>query len=792
MLQISKLRWALGSSILVLLSLAVACAIQPTREGTQGSSRTPSAEFGYHHEARTLNPVEKAGREIWYKATAGNARYHTYSLPQRVIGYRLDWFKLLNSRERPHRFDNWGMINDPDCCAPGSPGCPATSPEQTFGMDWCPGDDELLSYVGREGYRDPACDFSDPEGRGDKQDPCDLRFGTSTGALGFRKFPNPRFDAAKWRELNGGRNGTWAGLSRRLNDHSIEPPFTIGFTCGSCHISFNPLKPPGNPNAPTWDNVSGTVGNQFMKPGQILLSGLPKDSFEYQLFSYERPGTTDTSGVQNDQVTNPGTMNSIINLPKRPMFTETIKAWRKVESCSPGENCWCEPGHSRKCWFKSTQEGKTHHILKGGEDSIGPSGAVQRVYINIGSCSEECWFNNMMDFRVIDPKGRNYMQRPFDVAQCRRDCPNFRAIEDRTGDVLAFLSSARPMDLHVAKGESVSALKHELGVKYGANAVERGQKVFQQNCAQCHSSHEVSPTGAQVDFLRVDASTGIREDFLSSEKLYPATDIGGSLCRSMHSNHMRGRIWEQYASETYHQRNSVSSVPGQTAAHGPGYLRPISLISAWAFAPFMHNNAIGPEMCNIPSKPEYATHISPFRDGNLNCTPYDPSVDARVKVFEESMYELLHPDIRKPKAYLTTSEAKIPLIPKLMINPLKPPISIYLTVPAGTDVAGMGGFRHKDFMKEFIRYMKDPSTFPLLANRKYGVNLGGMLTRAFAETRRSFGGWANGIHVDAERFATYLKIYGNCDPKDENSGHTFGSGLSEDEKKALTAFMATL
>ena len=36
-----------------------------------------------------------------------------------------------------------------------------------------------------------------------RQSACDLAFGTSTGALGFRKFPNPRFDAEKWRKING-------------------------------------------------------------------------------------------------------------------------------------------------------------------------------------------------------------------------------------------------------------------------------------------------------------------------------------------------------------------------------------------------------------------------------------------------------------------------------------------------------------------------------------------------------------------------------------------------------------
>ena len=39
--------------------------------------------------------------------------------------------------------------------------CPAKSLEETYGFDWCPGDDELLKFVGQPGYRDPACDFKD-------------------------------------------------------------------------------------------------------------------------------------------------------------------------------------------------------------------------------------------------------------------------------------------------------------------------------------------------------------------------------------------------------------------------------------------------------------------------------------------------------------------------------------------------------------------------------------------------------------------------------------------------------
>ena len=37
---------------------------------------------------------------------------------------------------------------------------------------------------------------------------------------------------------------------------------------------------------------------------------------------------------------------------------------------------------------------------------------------------------------------------------------------------------------------------------------------------------------------------------------------------------------------------------------GRGYYRPPSLLSLWAYAPFMLNNGIGPEVCGKPSKSE--------------------------------------------------------------------------------------------------------------------------------------------------------------------------------------------
>src|SRR5262245_6999298 len=219
---------------------------------------------GFYAGETGLDPSEIAGREIWYKATAGNSRFHTYVFQQRA-GIFIDWFRVLRADQRDDRFAAFGLINDPGCCTPGAEGCPAKSPDETYGFDWCPGDQELLKFVGRTGYRDPACDFRDAAPAADhphhakkdqRQSSCDLAFGTSTGALGYRKFPNPRFDRERWLKLNG-KLGSWEGFSktlssdrnnsdygvRHLADGSIEPPFLIGTSCGSCHIAFDPLNP---------------------------------------------------------------------------------------------------------------------------------------------------------------------------------------------------------------------------------------------------------------------------------------------------------------------------------------------------------------------------------------------------------------------------------------------------------------------------------------------------------------------------------------------------------------------
>lgn len=823
--------------------VAAQTSVPETVPGDRGPAAAVRDDPGFYAGEAPLNPSERAGREIWYKATAGNSRFHTYTFQQR-IGVLIDWHRVLNSKERDDRFRAWGIINDPGCCVPGSDGCPARSLEETYGFDWCPGDTELLSFVGRSGYRDPACDYQDApvdtsdvhhRNKDQRQSSCDLAFGTSTGALGFRKFPNPRFDPERWKAVNGS-SATWEGYGKRLSadagnsdaevsrlaDGSIEPPFLIGISCGSCHIAFDPLNPPADPGHPRWENLKGAVGNQYTRISEVLASGMSRRTLEFQVFAHARPGTSDTSAVPTDQINNPGTINAIVNTARRPTFAnEMVTKWRKVGECAAGSDaasCWCEPERDgSKCWARATQsESRIHHILKGGEDSIGALEAIQRVYFNIGSCAEQCWVNHLTDLRQLDPQQRNFGQTPFDIGQCRRDCPNFRAIEDRLPNILAFLQSAesRATDLREArelelKKKSAAATYDErrfvadLNREFGKDAVARGRDVFASNCARCHSSLSEGQAGsfANRNFTALDPASGLRADWMGNDQATLVSEVGTFRCRALHSNHMKGHVWEQYGSETLHSR------PGDPALHDPadggrGSYRNISLLSAWAHAPFLHNNALGPELCGQPANRANDFYRSPYvtADGKElagsaapACSVYDPSVQGRLALFKASMRDLLNPQQRVPKITRFSDDVPIAFGPRVWDGEQERQVlGFSVTISAGTRAGALGNFQHKQFAQDLLLSKLHPVEVQERLSRTLGQKRGAAVFAALNEIREEVVRDPAQMVAAVGKHPDLLEVYSSCTATVENEGHRFGEGLPAADKQALTAFLATL
>jgi hypothetical protein len=670
------------------------------------------------------------GQETWYKATGGGARFHAYTSPQRQ-GILIDFNQMLRTEARYTRFANWGTINDPQCCSPGQDceaknmkigGQPVTL-ANTFGWDYCVGDETLLKYVGHPEMdyttADPACDLKNVEGaRPNQENSCFLEFGTSSGSMNLRKFPNPRFDAEVWNKI-----GKWEGYGKRLDDGSIEPPFMVAQSCGTCHISFDPINPPSNPENPSYENILGAAGSQFMQITEIFTNGLKKKDLLYQIGVHQRPGVVDTSAVTQDMVNNPGTPNAILNLGKRPglerddqhkpAFPETFSKWVNVGAnvnCSEAEKeaSTCVTVKSGT-WRYERMTDSIPHVLKGGEDAIGPAGSVQRVYLNIFSCTETCVSNSLSDLFVF--QGRNFQQTPVDIGECRQDCPGFRAVEDRVGDIFQFLSHVRPRKLQDAqdakirtnpvKGDATEsekiAAKAEadkrladatalVNTMYAQGVIPEatpyidgpslvkaikdhpdykvGQTVFLQKCAGCHSNRSELATAGRIEPLRrhmfapgADGSfkdlrvdeDGVAADWFGSDVRLPQPAIGTYKCRAMHSNHAKDHLWEFYGSENLRKQEAPAGFADLSHPNVPANGEADGRGYYRAIS-LLNLWATAPLMHNNAMGPELKK--GPGSELNVGVAeiwksvPKDPSVVARLKLYRASMHQLLYPESR--------------------------------------------------------------------------------------------------------------------------------------------------
>ena len=147
---------------------------------------------------RRLNQAECVGRLIWFKATAGK-RALSYLTFQQRIGVLIDWSACCAARAR-RSFRGVGLSSTIRHAA--SPAIPSVPPRASARPRH-----GLLSRRRRAAQvcrqtrlrrsacarRTPRLMRTDPHTKGGQLDQrhaaCDLKFGTSTGALGFRKFP---------------------------------------------------------------------------------------------------------------------------------------------------------------------------------------------------------------------------------------------------------------------------------------------------------------------------------------------------------------------------------------------------------------------------------------------------------------------------------------------------------------------------------------------------------------------------------------------------------------------------
>jgi hypothetical protein len=259
----------------------------------------------------------------------------------------------------------------------------------------------------------------------------------------------------------------------------------------------------------------------------------------------------------------------------------------------------------------------------------------------------------------------------------------------------------------------------------------------------------------------------------------------------------------------------------------------------------MHNNSVGPEICGSDEDVAY----NPWRltiegrqmdpQKKFQCDlPFDPSTEGRLALFEKSVDELLTaPQDRRKKVALTDVPIRFPLA--MSLNLFKTAEPLFIEFPVGIRVTQLASFDIKaftidlggampfyqayvaadqiqdaakkttakkaawnDFYKYWLgRVNGDATAATDLANTSLGTfeafrGLIGMEIKSkTAAYMKQFAAGQN------PRLYTYLKYYSNCDADQENGGHAFATAgstlpndkaLTDDEKKALKAFLATL
>jgi hypothetical protein len=604
----------------------------------------------------SLTPDEIKGRNTWLVWSAGNDRLWD-TLIYKSAG-ALDFLKIVSSHpellkidprfSRDKRWEYLGLVNDP-CFEK------ATGPDpERWGL-WI---DKRRADCKPDPFEDehkyPGVQIG---ARGKTVGPNGEKlavgsyYGYETGIVGLRLFPNPAFDEAAAKNWDANRYYTDKAY---YEDKNLVRPYRVGMSCAFCHVGPNPVKPPADPDNPKWENLSSNVGAQYFWIDRIFYWEGEKDNFAWQLFHTSRPGTLDTSLVSTDNINNPRTMNAVYLLRER---LEHSVRWGK-ETLADGQqnnkqfNDYIKEGPLIH-YYQSPDTVWTPRVLKDGSDSVGALGALNRVYINIGTFSEE-WllhFNALVGGKPISP---------IEISVARANSAYFAATEMQTpATALFFLKSTEPHHLKDAPGGAEELKKDEAMVPHG-------KAVFAERCARCHSSKLPTPP-PDVAAIAIDQGQGcagkgyldcwnkywewtktdgfkkemqkiveapdfLDHNYLSSELRVPVTLLQTNACSPLATNALAGNIWDNFSSQTYKELPSVGTITwyqpytGEPRTYvmpggGRGFTRPPSLVSLWSTAPFLLNNSVG--------------EFNP-----------DPSVKARLQSFQNSIEQMLWPEKR--------------------------------------------------------------------------------------------------------------------------------------------------
>jgi hypothetical protein len=370
---------------------------------------------------------------------------------------------------------------------------------------------------------------------------------------------------------------------------------------------------------------------------------------------------------------------------------------------------------------------EVHHILKDGADSIGTAGASLRVYVNIGMCSDY-WTT------LHDPiRGSKFAQKPFRIALARKDCADWRATEALMEGAEAFLKTVKPIRLQDLPAAASFLSKDE-------ELLRRGASAFAESCAGCHSSKQPPEgTADQIAWYRaaVQRPDFLDGNFLSNDRRYSVAELGTNIGRAVASNATQGHVWEEFSSQTYKEQPPLAPLKGLYNPMKPG--KPIT------FQP----PGGGRGYYRVPTLAGVWATAPYLHNNALGLFNADPSIAGRIAASNDAMEKLLWPEKRlgTQSVWTTTEDSEVPLESGYKLKVRKgTPVQLFANINAPE----LQLLRNDNFFTRFIGWLigRGALTNTLLRNN---------LSPDFVVDR----------------------------------GHTFGSTLSDADKRALIEYVRT-